>query len=190
MNEFNSPLWVNVEHREEIGDWLNRHFLTGAAAEIGCAYGGYARQVLSKWKGRTYYMVDPWVGQPATVYRERTEGIDFEQYWRECCQLAEADPRVKLIRKFSTAAALDIPDASLDMVFIDANHAYGQVLADLDAWWPKVKVGGVMGLHDYGNDTNWPNFCEVKRAVDRWCSERQIVFVYDRSNSVWILKRS
>ena len=183
-----TPLWCDVEYRDDIGNWLNQHGLTGSAAEIGCAYGGFARTVLSKWQGKRYYMVDPWVSQPADVYRERTEGIDFNQYYRDCSALANSDPRVTLIRKFSTDAAVDIPALSLDFVFIDGNHAYAPVLADLDAWFPKVRVGGLMGLHDYGNDTNYPNFCEVKSAVDRWCAEHGRMFVYSRCNSVWIMK--
>jgi hypothetical protein len=183
------PLWVDIENRDEIGDWLNRHGLTGAAAEIGCAFGGYAREVLSKWNGKKYYMVDPWIDQPKSVYRERTEGISFEQYWRQCSELAEADKRVVLIRKFSVDGALDVPDNSLDMVFIDGNHDYIHVLQDADAWWPKLKSGGVMGFDDYGNDTNWPNFIEVKKAVDRWCAEHQLTFVVDRRPAAWVIKR-
>jgi hypothetical protein len=38
---------------------------------------------------------------------------------------------------------------SLDMVFLDANHAYESVIKDIDAWYPKVKKGGIFSGHDY-----------------------------------------
>jgi cephalosporin hydroxylase len=47
--------------------------------------------------------------------------------------------------------------ASLDFVFIDAAHDYQSVLADIQAWFPKVK-GSIAG-HDY----SWSE--EVKQAV-------------------------
>lgn len=35
-----------------------------------------------------------------------------------------------------------------DLVFLDADHTERGVLAELDAWWPKVRVGGILAVHD------------------------------------------
>lgn len=40
-------------------------------------------------------------------------------------------------------------DASLDAVFIDASHEYPHVAADIDAWRPKVRPGGILSGHDF-----------------------------------------
>jgi len=52
-----------------------------------------------------------------------------------------------------------IEDNSLDMVYIDAAHDYDSVIADLNAWYPKVKFGGFISGHDYHDKF------EVKKAV-------------------------
>ena len=54
-----------------------------------------------------------------------------------------------LIRKSSLDAASDFEDGSLDFVYIDANHAFEYVVADIAAWTPKVRDGGVVSGHDY-----------------------------------------
>lgn len=36
-----------------------------------------------------------------------------------------------------------------DFVFIDADHRYEAIKADIAAWWPKVKAGGRLAGHDY-----------------------------------------
>ncbi len=50
-----------------------------------------------------------------------------------------------------------------DFVFIDGDHSYEGCLADLRAWWPKVKVGGRIAGHDHTHD-----FPGVIRAVSEF----------------------
>ncbi len=58
----------------------------------------------------------------------------------------------KLHSCLSWDAAALYADASLDFVFIDADHAYESVLKDIKAWLPKVKPGGLIAGHDYSQD--------------------------------------
>ena len=45
--------------------------------------------------------------------------------------------------------ALDhFPAQSIDLLHIDGEHTCGAVRHDFDCWWPKVKPGGVVILHD------------------------------------------
>lgn len=185
----NNILYVNLEARDLLGDWLNEHGLIGSFAEIGVMNGGFARTILNKWKGQTYYMVDVWSKQDTSIYKERTDTVNYDACYRECFEMAEKDSRIKILRNYSVEAAKSVPDESLDCVFIDANHSYEAVTDDLNAWWPKVKTGCVFSGHDYGNDINWPHWCEVKRAVDTWMSQNKQTFVYTRCDSWWCIKR-
>jgi hypothetical protein len=65
----------------------------------------------------------------------------FHKYW--------GDSRVRLIREFSKNAAQFFEDETFDFIYIDADHTYDAVTEDLEAWYPKLKVGGVLGGHDY-----------------------------------------
>ena len=62
----------------------------------------------------------------------------------------------------SVSAARIFPDEGVGFVFIDANHQYPGISADIAAWWRKVKQGGILAGHDY-TAAIWP---DVKRAVD------------------------
>jgi predicted O-methyltransferase YrrM len=53
------------------------------------------------------------------------------------------------VQSDSTAGAARYADRSLDFVFIDADHTTPKVTADVQAWLPKVKSGGVLAGHDW-----------------------------------------
>ena len=53
------------------------------------------------------------------------------------------------VRKSSIEAAKDFPDRSLDAVYIDAEHDEESIRADIKAWRPKIKFGGILSGHDY-----------------------------------------
>jgi predicted O-methyltransferase YrrM len=61
----------------------------------------------------------------------------------------------------SIAASKLFKQGEFDIVYIDASHEYENVLADIKAWFPKVKKGGFICGDDFSND--WPG---VVRAVN------------------------
>lgn len=78
-------------------------------------------------------------------------------------------------------AAKQFDDGALDLVFIDADHSYAAVRADIDAWMPKVRAGGILAGHDYNNTTKYGNYF---KGVDRAVEETFTTFNVE-SDSVW-----
>ena len=58
---------------------------------------------------------------------------------------------VNVIRNHSLNAAKNYEDGTLDFVFIDGSHEYEDVKADINAYLPKVKDGGILAGHDYND---------------------------------------
>ena len=52
-------------------------------------------------------------------------------------------------------------DEYFDFVFIDADHKYESVKQDIDDWYPKVRVGGILAGHDYAQTQHG-----IRKAVD------------------------
>ena len=61
--------------------------------------------------------------------------------------------RLNVIFKDSLLALKDFstfPEGTIfDFIYIDGNHSYDFVKADLEAWWPKLKSGGAICGDDY-----------------------------------------
>lgn len=62
----------------------------------------------------------------------------------------------------------------IDLLFVDGDHSATGLNADLNAWLPHVKKGGIIALHDYGSN-DWP---DVKMIVDyRFKRKKPLVHV-------------
>lgn len=74
----------------------------------------------------------------------------------------------------SAEVARQFKDESIDFVFIDAAHDYDNVKADILAWLPKVKPGGIMAGHDYESD-----YKGLMEAVNEVFGDRVELVAYD-----------
>jgi hypothetical protein len=158
-------------------------------AEIGVAFGGFARIVLKEWTGQKYILVDPWVPQPRSVYKENTDGIPYESWYAQCLLLSQENRRVSLLRGFSPEVAEFIADDSLDVAYIDGNHCREAVHADINAWLPKIRSGGILCGHDYYDATTGGHYCEVKSVVDTWAKLNNWKVFSTPCTSWWTVKR-
>lgn len=134
--------------------------------EVGCWFGKsviyLAEQVIASKKDIRIFAVDTW-----HLSAEHKPSIENEHpgfIWhcfignvRTCGVQSVVIPMCLP----SVEAATYFKDSSIFMAFIDADHTYESVKADIAAWLPKIKPGGILAGHDY-NDY-WSG---VKRAVD------------------------
>lgn len=95
--------------------------------------------------------------------------------------LHSRDKELMLIREDSLVASRRFVDGSVDMVFLDAQKTYEACLGDIEAWFPKVRVGGVMSGHDY----NVMHF-SVVRAVNCFFGSDSVNVDHD---GVWWVKK-
>lgn len=60
-----------------------------------------------------------------------------------------------------------LPGQRPSMVFVDGDHSYDGCTGDIAVWWPLLKSGGVMAVHDYRKLENFKNhFPEMAISID------------------------
>lgn len=184
---------TTLKDREDLGSWLNEAGLVGVGVEVGTLCGEFMESIMSKWKGEKLYCIDPWERQDPLVYREPANESNWSDVYNSAQIRSRKFPgRVKLMQTYSPQAALVFSDACFDFVYIDALHSLEAVQADLKAWWPKLKPGGLFGGHDLYNNTIWPNNCQVQDAVLQFATDRELAIhttnVPGKDQGWWILK--
>lgn len=143
-------------------------------AEVGVLLAKLSEYVLSR-VDTTMVLVDSWAPteEQPDRYKATRDAHAFADKARADAHRKEAVQRVarfgdrtRIVWGDSKMAADTVTDASLDMVFLDADHSYAGVSDDIAAWLPKVKAGGWIGGHDIDNLEPAYDFSGVRKAVD------------------------
>jgi predicted O-methyltransferase YrrM len=119
----------------EIGSWLGN----GSTRTILDAMAGVPRARL--------LCVDTWQGSPG-VDRHSRIAAEFDVLATFKRNTADAADRIDIRIGDGAAAARAYPSRAFDLVFIDADHRYSAVRADIAAWLPKIRPGGILCGHD------------------------------------------
>jgi hypothetical protein len=112
----------------------------GTWVELGVATGRFAEEVLTRHSTLQYIGVDRW-----TDHHDERE---MEQALKRLQRFEARQPEIH--RQTFAAAALRLPNALADVVYVDGYAHAGQERGrTLVEWWPKVKPGGALAGHDY-----------------------------------------
>lgn len=130
--------------------------------EVGVYRGEFLEQ-LSKAQvpDCQFYGIDRW--QVYAGYNTNLDCLASEELLSKAKPVAmrrfKNRPDVNLV----TAESTDTRGlVDVDLVYIDANHLQQHVEADISAWWPTIRPGGVLAGHDYQAS----EFPGVSEAVD------------------------
>lgn len=162
--------------RWQLPSLLNARDLYGTGVEIGVCEGWFSCYLLENWRGTKLISVDPWKHFAAGY----VDGCNVGQAEmdaicaRATARLAVFGRRSEIWRLLGDEAAAKIPAGSLDFVYIDAQHHYEAVKADLATWYPKLKTGGLLAGHDYMDGSLDVGEFGVKSAVDEFTAQHQL----------------
>jgi hypothetical protein len=166
---------VVISHRDLFPLVLNENGFLGEGVEVGVKFGEFSETILKAWVGKKLYSIDPWKEFSQTEYQDIANVSQNEQeeiYQKAVARLAPFGKRSEIIRKTSLEASTQFEDGALDFTYLDAQHHYDAVKEDLAAWYPKLKIGGILAGHDYVPDGKYQaGDFGVKQAVDEFAAK-------------------
>jgi len=132
--------------------------------EIGARYGDSSEILIKNFNIDTYIIIDPYKSYDEYKVDGFNETIKLDQddkiFNDVKSKLQKLHNNVIFYRNYSNNKDTihSIEDNSIDLIFIDGNHAYKYVLGDLVNYYPKLKEGGIMCGDDFfmrkhSNDT-------------------------------------
>jgi len=146
-------------------------------AEVGCWLGASAHYLATelKLRGKTnpLFCIDTWFGGSSLGTALADAGGPDKLYQKFLQNMSDLPGRIFPIRMTSVQAASLFPDGYFAAVFLDAGHLDAEVTADLQAWYPKVREGGLLFGHDYVVQHPDSRF-GVVAAVDRFFAKKAL----------------
>jgi hypothetical protein len=141
----------NNSHIVEVGAWK------------GKSTAFMAVEIINSGKKIQFDVIDTWAGSVEIQHQTDEMVISNSLYQHFLDNMKPVEDYYTPRRMTSLEAAATYNDNSLDFVFIDASHDYENVKADILAWLPKIKLGGVLAGDDY--DLIWPGVVQAVNEV-------------------------
>ena len=166
---------MNVQHFDTRDEMVRALIKPGATIlEIGVFKGDFAA-VLRSLDPALLILIDPFDGPTVSGDADGNNVIqsDLRQDYDRLRELYRGDPKVWIWRGRSPDSLKGFSDWSVDAVYIDGDHSYAGVRADLQEAHRIVKPGGWIFGHDYAmNPLKTANRYDfgVKQAVDEFCA--------------------
>lgn len=146
----------------------------GLCAEVGVWHGDFTRMILNQIQPDKLLLIDPWKN-----FEERTDAFDgttgdakFEKIYQSVCDKYAPEiesGKVEVKRGLSVPVFKKMEKNSFSFVYLDGDHSYEGVKADLKAVLPLMKPGGIIMLDDYHRRGWWGD--GVIRATNEFIGE-------------------
>jgi hypothetical protein len=134
--------------------WVLKYIKKGSiCAEIGVWEGEFSKLILDK-EPSELHLIDPWkympeFGDRCYGKRQGTNQEKLDKIYNNVLSKFSNNSAVTIHRFSSTEAATKLPEKHFDFIYIDANHNFEYVLADIVSYLPKLKDDGIMIGDDY-----------------------------------------
>ena len=142
----------------------------GVGAELGVCKGSNAAILFQYTKPEKIYLVDIWTelcpdGQEWHPQLIPSYGNHYDMV-SDIFSEEISSGRAEMVKEYSTDFLHKLENDSLDWVYLDSNHDYEVVSAEIEICLRKVKSGGRIMGHDYCNfmENTWGT--SVVRAVN------------------------
>lgn len=150
----------------------NAHFVeVGAYMGKSASYAGV--DIINSGKNIKYDIVDHFMGSLNDPVGNGCKNVCLKN-------IEPVNSVVNLINLPSVKAAELYADNSLDYVFLDGDHNYEGIKADLIAWYPKLKLGALFAGHDH--EVAFPG---VIQAVKEFFNEKNIKYQTTGAPYTW-----
>lgn len=166
---------MKLKYRRDIPLLMKELGLPMIGVEIGVAEGYNSADLLAGGLEKLY-MVDIWKTEKVEGDGSSDQEWHDKNYRATMFRVKKFGDKAVILKGFSEAMSIHVPDNSLGLVYLDGGHSYADVYMDLTIWIHKAVHGAVIAGHDYLNRSYG-----VRRAVEDFTNGKYKVHVIEEN---------
>jgi GR25 family glycosyltransferase involved in LPS biosynthesis/predicted O-methyltransferase YrrM len=198
--QFNEiPGWFSYEqlYTEVVDKLPNNANIVEVGTWFGKSTNFMANKIKKSGKRINFTTVDTFKGSPTEdIHNNTLKVFDNDTYseFMHSTIMLENLSNINVIKDTSINAKDSFVNNSLDFIMIDAGHTYEDVKSDINAWYYKVKPGGIISGDDYIREfkgvikaVNEYFYGQIQRTPTGWFRKRpriQIIHMMTRPDDV------
>ena len=152
---------IRCSNRIEMLDFFPSN---GVYAELGVFRGTFSERIIENCEPRRIFLVDLWSDPMDWIINGAIRNVSGEEAYKHVLRLEKYDS-VRIRRQTTLSFLCSLPDKTLDVVYLDADHSYESVRDELAISLPRMRAGGWISGHDYCD-----LFPGLVKAVDEFCN--------------------
>ena len=160
-----------IKYRRQLPEFMKELGLPMVSAEIGVAEGYFSADLLAGGMDK-HYLIDIWKTENVQGDGASDQEWHDKNYRAAMFRVKKFGDRAIVLKGFSEAMSIHVPDNSLGLVYLDGGHSYADVYMDLTVWIHKAVSGAIIAGHDYLNKSYG-----VMRAVQDFTNGKYKVHV-------------
>jgi len=125
----------------------------GTIAEVGVAYGIFSSLLLQHLQPQKFIAIDSFAltagNEPWKQTILKDNGLSHLDYYKKRFQKEIKQQQMEIMAGLSWEMLSQLPDKSLDYVYVDAGHSYEEVVKDIEQIKKKIKDSGIIQFNDY-----------------------------------------
>lgn len=156
---------MQIRYRRELPELMKHLGLPMIAVECGVAEGNFSCDLLNNGIEKLW-SIDAWKTLDQTGDGAQPQSWHDKNYHTASYRLAAFKERSIIIRGITYEVAGQIPDNTLGLVYLDGDHQQPGFGKDVNAFWSKLVVGGILATHDY-ESTNY----DTKKVFEEFAAQ-------------------
>jgi len=182
LDDSESPILIPGMGRRQMYE-LFAELGLNSGCEVGVQRGRNAWRMFQTIPNLHLFLVDPYRNH--NFGDRRWDERDNQKFKKQTAARLKDNWVIQYLYDFGENTFNEIPDNSLDFVYIDGDHSYEFVMLDILLFRRKVKRGGIISGHDYFyKNSRQARLAKVTAAVDDYTRRHGIkpFFVTDKTH--------
>jgi Tfp pilus assembly protein PilF len=175
----------SISSRTELGFLLNSLNLLEHGAIVGLQNGNFSQKMRSTWNGKYLHLIDDWKSNLSIREDSYLTDGQQKQLYHHIISAFTDDSNAFVYKMNSLFAVNQFPESFFDWIYLETDNTYDSCIANLKAWCPKLKTGGIIAVYNSIENCSEQDRSGTKTAIEEFVKDRDSELFFTDSDNTY-----